>query len=112
MYQQLTTTAEADAIVQSEQPHWILKHSMTCPVSAYGMQEFISYLKSNPQEKAAVIVVQHARTVSNHLAQQLSVKHESPQLLLVQDGRVLWHGSHGAVTAENMKEAQSAAVEY
>lgn len=112
MYQQLSTNAEADALINAQEPHWVLKHSLTCPVSAYGMQEFISYLKANPQERAAVVVVQHARGVSNHVAQQLGVKHESPQLLLVQEGRVLWHGSHSDVTAQNMKEARTAGVDY
>ena len=112
MYEQITTNEDADAFIEAPDAVWILKHSLTCPVSAWAMQEFISYLKSHPQEKAAVVVVQHARNVYNHIAQKLGVKHESPQLFLVQEERVLWHGSHGAVSAANMKQARSSAVQY
>ena len=110
MYTQITTPAEADRIITADEPQWILKHSITCPVSAFAMQEFRRYLAAHPDEHAAVVIVQHARPVSNHIAERLGVRHESPQLFLVQAGRVLWDGSHGEVTAEAMAAARHQAA--
>jgi bacillithiol system protein YtxJ len=39
------------------------------------------------------------RPVSLALAERVGVKHESPQAILIRDGRPLWHASHGAITA-------------
>jgi bacillithiol system protein YtxJ len=33
------------------------------------------------------------------------VTHESPQALWIQDGAVIWHASHGAITQASLKEA-------
>jgi hypothetical protein len=33
------------------------------------------------------------------------VRHESPQVLLVVDGTVLWHVSHGAITVQSLSRA-------
>ena len=35
---------------------------------------------------------------------ELGVKHESPQLLLFNEGELVWHASHGAITEEALKK--------
>lgn len=45
------------------------------------------------------------RPVSLGLAERIGVKHESPQALLIKNGKALWHTSHHAITAEALKGA-------
>lgn len=44
------------------------------------------------------------RSLSNKIASDYSIRHESPQVLLLSKGKVLWVGSHGAITATNILE--------
>lgn len=107
---ELTTTDQADPLLAGDEPTWLLKHSITCPVSSAGKAQFDRYLAEHPDENAVVVIVQHSRDVSNHIAQVTGVRHESPQAMLVARGRVLWHASHGSITAQSMAGARSDAA--
>ena len=52
-----------------------------------------------------LIDVRLAREVTAELARRTGVRHESPQVLLLCDGRAAWSASHGAVTAEAVARA-------
>jgi bacillithiol system protein YtxJ len=52
-----------------------------------------------------MVTVQTHRAVSNAAAQQLGVRHETPQALLIRDGRVVWSASHFRVTAAALEDA-------
>lgn len=81
-------------------PILIYKHSSTCGTSAMAFEE-VSELLRSPALPADVYLVhiQASRTVSRAVETLLGVRHESPQVLLVSHGQVLWHGSHFRVTA-------------
>jgi monothiol bacilliredoxin len=53
----------------------------------------------------AMVTVQTHRAVSNAIAQKLGVRHETPQALLVKNGRVVWSASHFRVTAAAVDDA-------
>ena len=52
-----------------------------------------------------LIDVRVARAVTAELARRTGVPHQSPQVLLLRDGRAAWFASHGAVTAEAVERA-------
>ena len=52
-----------------------------------------------------MVTVQTHREVSNAVARKLGVRHETPQALLIRDGRVVWSASHFRVTATAVEEA-------
>lgn len=58
--------------------------------------------------KLALVRVIEERPVSLSLAERVAVKHESPQALLIKDGKALWHDSHRAITADALKAAVKA----
>ncbi len=39
------------------------------------------------------------RDISNTIADKLSVKHESPQVLVIKNGECVYHASHNAISA-------------
>jgi bacillithiol system protein YtxJ len=53
----------------------------------------------------ALVIVQSHREVSNDAARRLGIRHETPQALLIRDGKVLWHASHFRVTASSIASA-------
>ena len=44
------------------------------------------------------------REISNAIASRFKVYHESPQLLVIKDGNVLKHASHGSILDLDLKE--------
>lgn len=108
-YDEIGSTAVlAEMLKLSEQqPVLFFKHSRTCGVSDRAFREFERYLES-PESAAVrncVIVVQTAREASNALAHLVSVEHESPQAILVRNGRAIWNDSHLALKSEKLKTA-------
>lgn len=53
------------------------------------------------------MTVQTDRAVSRHIAEKTGVTHQTPQALLVRNGEVLWHDSHGAITEDRLAEVQA-----
>lgn len=89
-----------------DRPLLIFKHSRTCGVSAEALEE----LQSHIQDEAlgvqyALVTVQTHREVSNAIASQLGVRHETPQAILVRSGQVIWSASHFRVTASELRKA-------
>jgi monothiol bacilliredoxin len=87
-------------------PVLFFKHSLTCPISARAYRELQSYLENaEPQVSYQLITVQTARAVSNEAAGRLRIRHESPQVILVRDGREVWNASHFDITAARLEAA-------
>jgi bacillithiol system protein YtxJ len=85
----------------------IFKHSNACPISADAYDELHKYLNDTPSDNVDyhLIVVQTARPVSNEVEARLSVVHESPQAILIRNGKVLWHTSHRKITQSSLTNA-------
>jgi bacillithiol system protein YtxJ len=90
----------------ADRPVLLFKHSYSCGTSAEALDELLTHLSETPQgARYAMVTVQTHRDVSNAVAQRLGVRHETPQALLVRDGRVVWSASHFRVTADAVARA-------
>ena len=83
----------------------VFKHSLICPVSAAAFREYQAFVAEHPDVQTAWIDVIGERPWSQRVATATGVRHESPQALLIRDGRVAWHASHGAVTQRALATA-------
>lgn len=110
-YQEITSTAALEEILKrsSEQPVLFFKHSNSCGLSQRAFSEFERYLQSPESESVLnfLVVVQTAREVSRELERLLAVQHDSPQAILVREGRAIWNDSHLALKSEKLKSAVS-----
>ena len=101
-WREITTIEEwKDALESStERPVVVLKHSTTCPVSANALEEFESHLEKSPREDVDYVLVKviESRPVSNQIAEDLNVKHESPQIIFIENKEKVWSATHWAVT--------------
>lgn len=91
----------------SQKPIIIFKHSATCPVSAAAKREVDAWAFEAGEHDPAVfqVIVQEAREASNQIAARLNVVHQSPQIILVKDGRSCGDFSHSAITRQNLRQA-------
>lgn len=105
-WNEITTIEEWNDILQksTERGQVILKHSTTCPVSTNALQEYEQYLKDTPNENLDYVMVKviESRPVSNQIAEDLNMKHESPQIIYVKDKSKYWTASHWSVTKAHM----------
>ena len=74
-----------------EQPCLLFKFSMTCVSSLSAKKQLQSLETELP---IYMVVVQMDRPVSNAIEKDLGVKHESPQLLILKDGKGIWQATH------------------
>lgn len=81
----------------------LFKHSPRCGVSRWAHEAMEEVELLLPAVPVAVVDVVHARALSHELAARTGVAHQSPQLLLLERGRVAWHISHGAITSEAVR---------
>jgi bacillithiol system protein YtxJ len=92
-------------------PLLLFKHSNTCGISAEALDEIVDHLNEDGFEaRYAIVRVQTHRDVSNAVAKRLGVRHETPQALLIRDGRVVWSASHFRVTADAIEDAIKATL--
>jgi bacillithiol system protein YtxJ len=112
-YASLNTLAALDAALQRSHdvPVLLFKHSASCGVSAVADEQVRQFLDTTGAGVlCGIVVVQRARGVSDAIVERFGVRHESPQALLVREGRVVWHASHWRVTASALRDALSAAA--
>ena len=76
----------------------LYKHSETCPVSAMAQREIDRLEHQRPELDIWVVDVHAQRALSREIAERFTIRHESPQAILVRDGAAVWHASHYGVT--------------
>jgi bacillithiol system protein YtxJ len=106
---ELTQTQEFEAVLEASNaaPQLIFKHSTTCPTSASAYRRMADYIAAAPAGTPPVHLVKviESRPVSNSIAQQLGVTHQSPQIILLNQGAAVWNTSHGSITANAITQA-------
>ena len=109
---EITDEASLKAHLASEEPVWLIKHSITCGISDAAYGEYNGYLAAHPEAKAAHILIQKQRPLSNLTADLLGRVHQSSTDILSENGEVLWTATHWSITAAAMdaayKEASAA----
>jgi bacillithiol system protein YtxJ len=81
-------------------PIVIFKHSDSCGISGRAFTDLMKL-----QRPIGIITVQDARSVSDEVERRTGIAHETPQILIVREGRVVWSASHGSVRAETVERA-------
>lgn len=107
MASELTTVDDWNAARNAsfERPVLIYKHSATCPTSAWAERNIRSWGDDHPDWPVYRVTVQSARAVSNQIADDLSLRHETPQAIIVQHGKVVAHRNHNHVTPDELTDA-------
>ena len=87
----------------------LFKHSTRCIISKMVLRD----LEANAHRLTALgtwffIDLFALRGVSDHVAQILSVRHESPQLIILRNEKVIWAGSHQSINADQIRDVLSA----
>ena len=89
----------------------ILKHSQSCAVSFFAKQNLDSVpLEEWPEMDRSMVEVVRFRPISQYIAQKTSIRHESPQVLVIVNEEVIFHTSHSEVNKVNIQQAYKKAL--
>lgn len=83
-----------------ENPVVLFKHETGCPISVHAYWEIAAV----PYE-VSLIDVERQHALSREVANRLGVRHESPQVIVVRDGRPIYDASHWDITREDVTRA-------
>lgn len=97
-FEQLLERSKADPVL-------IFKHSTQCSISDQAYEEFSRFAQAAANVTCGLLFVIENRSVSNAIAVRLGVRHESPQAIVVKDGKAGWSASHWRITTEALTEA-------
>ncbi len=97
----LEAMEQLDTIVEKSKtiPQAIFKHSTRCGVSRMVFGQFKKeYTITVNQLDLYYLDLLENRAISSEIANRFNVVHESPQLLVIKNGVVVKHASHGGIT--------------
>lgn len=96
----LNSVDQLDHIVEESKTkvQLIFKHSTRCGISRRVMSQFKKdyHLEASQADLYYLDLLNH-RDISAAIAERFKVVHESPQLLVVKNGVVVKHASHGGI---------------
>lgn len=89
-------------------PVVIFKHSTRCGISSSAKRRLAKDFNLIKDDVSFYYLdlIQY-RNLSNQIAHDLKVRHESPQVILVSDSKTTFHGSHEGVSIETIQSALS-----
>jgi monothiol bacilliredoxin len=95
---------EEIAINSKDAPQVIFKHSTRCSISSMAKNRLD---KKNAPDRINFYFLDliKYRSLSNKIAQQFAVSHQSPQVLVIQNGECVYNESHSGIDFEEIEAA-------
>ncbi|MFT3705094.1 MAG: bacillithiol system redox-active protein YtxJ [Agriterribacter sp.] len=99
----LTTEEQWQAILQlsNTKPQLVYKHSTRCSISSVVKSRLERSWKPTDIDFHFLDLIAN-RSVSNKIAEDMNIRHESPQVLLIKNGVCVYNESHGAIMMDEI----------
>lgn len=104
-WNQLSNSHELEELIAASHntPQLIFKHSTTCSISAVAKKRIDKHEEQPDLPFHYLDLLKH-RSISNNIATLFGVEHESPQVLLIKNGKCVYNESHLAIYMEDILE--------
>ena len=101
-WNKLTEAGQIEEIktLSKEKPVLIFKHSTSCSISSMSMDRLTRKWQTSDNEKVEPYYLDLIanRDLSNQVAREFGVPHESPQVLLIKSGNAVYDNSHFGIS--------------
>ncbi len=86
--------------ISKSKPVLIFKHSTRCSVSSMSLDRLLRNWKTEDEEKVVPYFLDliSFRNLSNQVESEFGVPHESPQVILLRDGKAVYDNSHFGIS--------------
>ncbi|RTZ06274.1 bacillithiol system redox-active protein YtxJ [Flavobacterium sp. GSP6] len=103
-WNELTDLVQLDEIIaiSNEKPVAIFKHSTRCSISRMALKQFENEFNSSDKVTPYFLDLIAHRDISNEIVNRFVVTHQSPQLILIKDGKAIYNVSHSDIDAEEL----------
>ncbi len=103
-WNELTDLGQLNEIIaiSNEKPVAIFKHSTRCSVSRMALKQFENEFNSSDKVTPYFLDLIEYRDISNEIANRFGVTHQSPQLILIKEGKAIYNVSHSDIDAEEL----------
>jgi bacillithiol system protein YtxJ len=107
----LETIEELSVIDEASKttPCLVFKHSTRCIISSMALNRLESSWKNDDGKKITPYYLDllNYRAISNEIARRYGIEHQSPQALIISNGKCIYHASHSDIRyAEIMQFAK------
>ncbi len=92
------------AVSSTTKPILIFKHSRTCIISRMALKNFEREFDLQEEITPYFLDLLNHRDVSNAIASKFEVVHQSPQILLIKNGKSIYNDSHESISVESVKK--------
>jgi bacillithiol system protein YtxJ len=90
-------------VSSNEKPVIIFKHSTRCSISRMALKQFErEYAFSDTEVTAYFLDLLSFRDISNAIASQFHIEHQSPQLILIKKGIAVYNASHSDIQVNDL----------
>jgi len=105
-WKQLTDLGQLNeiSIASTENPVLIFKHSTRCGVSRMVLRQFENDFDLQEKITPYFLDLLEHRDISNEIAVRFGVMHQSPQLIVIKDGKAVYNTSHSDIEAAKLDE--------
>lgn len=86
-----------------EKPIVLFKHSTRCGISRAVLKQFEKEYDLEDEIVLYYLDLLNHRDVSNEVASRFGVVHQSPQLLLIVNGKAIYDASHSDIEVDDLK---------
>ena len=102
----LTDLGQLNEIMElsHQQPVAIFKHSTRCSISRMALKQFENEFDLEGNVTPYYLDLLNHRDISQEIATRFEVYHQSPQLLLIKEGKSIYDASHSDIDAVVLKE--------
>jgi bacillithiol system protein YtxJ len=106
-WNQLKEESQLEIIKQEshQQPVMLFKHSTRCSISSTTLNRLERNWKDDEINdlKTYYLDLLSYRNLSNKIAQEFNIEHESPQVLIIKNGKVFYDASHYDISFDEIK---------
>lgn len=88
----------------NEKPAVIFKHSTRCSISRMALKQFENEFALQDKVTPYFLDLLNYREISNEIANRFQVQHQSPQILVIKDGKSVYDASHSDIDAVELEE--------
>ncbi|MDF9796882.1 bacillithiol system protein YtxJ [Catalinimonas alkaloidigena] len=90
----------------AEYPILIFKHSTRCSISSMALNRLERAWKAELSESSEAYLLDliKNREISNAVASTFDVAHQSPQVLVIKDGKCVYHNSHMGISFQEISQ--------
>lgn len=86
-----------------DKPVAIFKHSTRCSISRMALKQFENEFDFPEKVTPYFLDLIAFREISNDIASRFGVQHQSPQLILIKNGKAVYNTSHSDIDAAALK---------